>query len=401
MDMFTQDQLEKYAQTLWWGLEKARPVPYKKGDSILLRYDMLALPLAEVVFDLLVKKGLNPIPRATLSPAMEVSFYGQASKDQLEYIHNGERETQGNLNGLISLIAPESLTHLSGINPNQMAITSIARKCLRDIMEKREQDADFAWTLCMYPTQALADSANISLEEYAEQIKNACFLNEDDPIACWEDIFNKAATVKDYLNSLDVDFFHIQSATTDLKVYRGEKRQWIGISGHNIPSFELLLSPDYKYTEGVYYADQPSFRSGNYVEGIRLVFKNGVATEISAKTGEAFVKNQLLMDEGAARLGEFSLTDKKFSKINIFMANTLFDENFGGNFGNCHVAVGASYADTYSGDQKELTKEKKEQLGFNSSALHWDLVNTEEKTVTAHLKNKEAILIYKDGEFVL
>jgi len=89
------------------------------------------------------------------------------------------------------------------------------------------------------------------------------------------------------------------------------------------------------------------------------------------------------------RLGEFSLTDKRFSKINRFMASTLFDENFGGRWGNCHVALGASYADTYSGDVQSLNKEKKARLGFNDSALHWDIVNTENKRVTAHLKNGE------------
>jgi aminopeptidase len=52
------------------------------------------------------------------------------------------------------------------------------------------------------------------------------------------------------------------------------------------------------------------------------------------------------MDRGASRLGEFSLTDRRFSKINRFMANTLFDENFGGRWGNCHVALGASYMPT-------------------------------------------------------
>ena len=45
--------------------------------------------------------------------------------------------------------------------------------------------------------------------------------------------------------------------------------------------------------------------------------------------------------------GEFSLTDKRFSKIDRFMASTLYDENFGGNNGNCHLAVGASYSDTF------------------------------------------------------
>ena len=51
------------------------------------------------------------------------------------------------------------------------------------------------------------------------------------------------------------------------------------------------------------------------------------------------MQKQLTLDEGANRLGEFSLTDRRFSKISAFMANTLFDENYGGEQGNCHVAV--------------------------------------------------------------
>ena len=46
-----------------------------------------------------------------------------------------------------------------------------------------------------------------------------------------------------------------------------------------------------------------------------------------------------------------------------------------------------------------LDEAKKKELGFNDSALHWDLVNTEQKTVTATLKGGEELVIYKDGEF--
>jgi aminopeptidase len=113
----------------------------------------------------------------------------------------------------------------------------------------------------------------------------------------------------------------------------------------------------------------------------------------------SFVAKQLSMDKGANKLGEFSLTDTRFSKIDRFMADTLFDENFGGSYGNCHIAVGSSYSDTYDGDPSRLTKGLKKRLGFNDSALHWDLVNTEEKTVTAHLADGKKIIIYENGKF--
>ena len=81
------------------------------------------------------------------------------------------------------------------------------------------------------------------------------------------------------------------------------------------------------------------------------------------------------------------------------MASTLYDENYGGRHGNCHLAVGASYTDTYDGDPAELTREMKERLGFNDSALHWDLVNTEKKVVTAHLASGKKVVVYENGMF--
>ena len=46
----------------------------------------------------------------------------------------------------------------------------------------------------------------------------------------------------------------------------------------------------------------------------------------------------------------------------------------------------------------EYCRELKE-AGLNDSALHWDLVNTEKKTVTAHLTSGERVIVYDDGMF--
>jgi len=198
---------------------------------------------------------------------------------------------------------------------------------------------------------------------------------------------------------MSVSYYHIQSDNVDLRIKPGKRRQWIGVSGHNIPSFELFLSPDWRGTEGYYFANQPSFRSGNYVENIRLVFEKGRVAGINADTGEDFAVKQLSMDKGAGRVGEFSLTDRRFSRIDRFMADTLFDENYGGQWGNCHIALGASFSDTYDGNPAELTKAMKKGLGFNDSALHWDMVNTERKIVRARLSNGKTTTIYEDGVF--
>jgi aminopeptidase len=399
--LFNPDELRKYAQVMIWGMQKARKNPFIKDDIVLIRSDKSSLPLANLIYESLIRKSINPVIRINPPEDMEKTFFSNAADHQLEFKIPGDAELYSSLNGLISLLGPESLTHLRDIDPSKIGKYAVTKKYLRDILEQRENKGDFGWSLCLYPTQELAAKADLDVQEYKRQIVKAVYLDHDDPGAVWEGIFERSQRVKDWLNSMNVEYFHILSANTDLMVYPGKKRRWLGVSGHNIPSFELFLSPDRRMTRGVFFADQPSYRSGNYVRGVRLEFKDGRVVNSRAQEGEDFLSKQLELDAGASYLGEFSLTDKRFSRIDRFMAHTLYDENFGGPNGNCHVALGASYADTYASDSAELTSELKNELGFNDSALHWDLVNTENKTVFAYLENRDKVVVYDQGQFTM
>jgi aminopeptidase len=392
-------QLNRYADVLLWGLRTARNGRYKKGDVILVRFHLPALRLAEILQARLLTSGMNPVMRLNPTPTMEKDFYTLADADQLIFKPPGIVPLYKQLNGGIFLHAPESITHLSSVDPKKIGRRTLTLKPFRDIMDRRDARGLFGWTLCMLPTREQARHAQLSMAEYTDQIVKACWLNRRDPVSQWQSIYKNAQKVKRWLNKMSVAHYHIESAHIDLIVTPGEQRRWIGLSGHNIPSFELFLSPDWRGTEGVFFANLPSYRSGNLVSDVRLEFKKGSVVGIDAGKGENFIRKQLAMDSGASRVGEFSLTDKRFSKINRFMANTLFDENFGGPNGNCHVAVGSSYADTFAGDPAELTKARKRKLGFNDSALHWDLVNTEKKRVVAHLNSGRRITIYENGRF--
>lgn len=397
--MLTDMQLEKYADVLVWALKVARDKPFKKQDTILVQYNPSARRLAEILYDRILDMGMNPVQRMGLTTAMERGFYEKANIKQLVYLIPGDSELYGSINGRIYLHAPDALTHLKDIDPAKIGKALVARKPLRDILNKREEDGHYSWTLCTLPTDELAKQAMMTHEEYTEQLIKACYLDYDNPVSRWQTILNEVRDIKKWLDSLDVKSIHVESCNIDLKITQGEKRKWIGISGHNIPSFEIFTSPDWRGAEGHYFANLPSFRSGNYVEKVHLTFQKGAVTDIEAETGADFVVKQLSMDRGARRIGEFSLTDKRFSRINRFMADTLFDENHGGEHGNCHIALGASYSVTYRGNPSRLTKEVKRKMGFNDSALHWDLVNTEDKTVTARLSSGRKIIIYEGGIF--
>lgn len=390
--------VERYAQVMRWACGYTNP-NLKKGSTILLRFDIEGLKLAERLYAILIRDGFNVVNRMLPTPYMEKSFYTYSSKEQLTFIFPGERELFENLNSNILIHAPSSLTHLKGIDTSKQAEFLKARKFLRDIMQKRETKKLFGWSLCTYPTQELASQAGLSLEEYTNQIVRACFLDEKDPIKKWKEVFNNINEIKKWLDSLKIDEVRVESNNMDIKIKIGEKRRFLGGSGHNIPSFEIFTSPDARYTEGVYYANLKTFRGGHYIEKIRLEFKNGFAVKISAEKGDDYVKKIMNTDEGAKRIGEFSLTDIRFSRIDKFMADILFDENHGGKYGNCHIAIGSAYLDTYRGNSSQLSKSDREKLGYNDSAIHWDLINTEDKVVRARLKNGKDILIYEKGMF--
>ncbi|HNQ47467.1 MAG TPA: aminopeptidase [Syntrophorhabdus sp.] len=397
--VLTTAELEKYADVLLWGLKTARKSKFKKGDIILIQYENPALPLAEILFKKIVAMGMHPVQRMGLTFGMEKGFFEEADDKQLVFIPPGEKELYENVNGRIFLRAPESLTHLKDIDPARIGTVLVSRKPLKDILDKREEQGFYSWTLCTFPTHELAWQAKTTIRHYAAQIIKACYLDKENPVQEWESILNNVHGIKKWLNSLKIKTLHIEAKNIDLTITPGEKRKWSGVSGHNIPSFEIFFSPDWRGTEGTYYANLPSFRSGNYVKGIRLTFQKGAVVKIEADEGEQFAIKQLAMDKGASRIGEFSLTDRRFSRIDRFMADTLFDENFGGRHGNSHIAVGSSYTESYTGNQADMTKQLKEKLGFNDSALHWDLVNTERKTVTAHLTSGKRLVIYEDGQF--
>ena len=393
--------IEKYADVMIFALKSARKGgKFKPGENILLSFDYPALNLAETIYQKLIEQGFNVIARPYLSESMAKSFYTKANAKQLKFCAPWEKVLNENLNGLIALRAPQNLENLKNVDAKNIALATLARKEVRKIMDEREQKGLFSWTLANYPTEGLAKQAGLSLKDYEKQIASACFLTEKNPAKKFAEVQKEIDEIAKWLSSLPIDTIRTQSKNMDLEITLGANRRFISGGGCNVPSFEIFTSPDFRGTRGTYFSDLMSFRNGNYVKDISLEFKAGRVIKASASTGQDFLKKMLSLDKGACQIGEYSLTDRRFSKINKFMADTLYDENFGGKYGNSHIALGASYIDTFSGNLAKMTKELKKKLGFNDSALHWDLVNTQDKLVTVKLKNGKHLTIYEKGRFL-
>ena len=403
--------LKKYADVLVnFALGGGKGI--KKGDVVRVSCSESAKPLYIAVCNSIVDAGGHVIAhygpddehgdkRRNISVSRH--FYEHAKPHQLDFF------PKKYLKGLVDemdhslfILAEKDPHALKGVDGKKIMRRGLALKPFMDWRHEKEWKGKFTWTIALYGTPAMAKEAGLSEKEYWDQIIKACFLDEKDPIAKWKSVYRDIEKYRTRLNKLSpkIDRLHATGEDMDIWYTLGEKRAWHAGSGRNIPSFEIFTSPDWRGTNGWLRVNQPLYRYSNKITGIQLWFKDGKVVKSSAKTNEKLLK-EMIATEGADKIGEYSLTDRRHSRITKFMAETLFDENMGGRYGNSHIALGMSYRDTYAGDVSKLTDKEAKRLGFNDSSVHTDVVSTTDRTVTAHLKDGKTKVIYKDGKFVL
>ena len=403
--------LKKYADVLInFALGSGKGI--KKGDVVRVSASESAKPLYIAVCNAIVDAGGHVMSnygpdeehgdkRRNISVSRY--FYENAKPHQLNFFP--KKYLKGVIDEMdhsVFLLADKDPHALKGIDPKKMMQRGVALKPFMDSRHEKEWKGKFTWTIGLYGTPGMAKEAGLSEKEYWNQIIKACFLDQKNPIAKWQQVYRDIEKYRSRLNKLSpkIDRLHAKGLDMDLWIKLGDKRSWHAGRGRNIPSFEIFTSPDWRGTNGWIRFNQPLYRYSNKITGIELWFKNGRVVKSKAKTNEKLLK-EMIVTKNADKIGEYSLTDRRHSRITKFMAETLFDENMGGPFGNTHLALGMSYRDTYAGDVSKLTTKQAEKLGFNDSSVHTDIISTTRRTVTAHLKNGTTEVIYKDGQFVL
>jgi len=391
--------LSKYADVMVnFGLTEGKKSV--RGKTILLQVPESAKPMLVALRKAVLMAGAYPLIQY-IPDDMARDFFVLANKSQLAFFP--DKYLRGKIDQIdhnIYVIATSDKLELKGIDPKKIMTNNIANKPYMDWRDEKENKGKFTWTVCMYATDAMAKEAGMRLEAYWNEIIKACYLNAKDPVAKWKAVSGEINQIKNKLNRLQIESLTVKSKNTDLVVGIGKGRQWLGGGGANIPSFELFISPDARLTNGQIYFDQPLYRYGNLIENVSLEFTNGKVTKASATKGENTLL-EMLKVEGANMIGEFSLTDARHSNITKFMAETLFDENRGGKYGNTHIALGSAYKDSYPGDASKVTKKKWQSLGYNESVIHADIVTTEDRVVTATLVGGKEKIIYEKGRFTV
>src|SRR3989338_865421 len=280
----TDQRIEKTAKIL---VEYCNEV--KKGDKVIIDSGVEAAPLIKEIYKLCIQKGAYPKVNIGISGLSEI-YYKYASEEQLQHFPElGLKEAEyGDV--FFSIGSPSNTRSLTSIDPKKMAVRSkITNKISEEILKKR-------WVLFYYPTNAQAQEADMSLEEFEDFVYNATIqdcakISEDE---------NKLKEILD--NGKEV---RIIGKNTDLK-FSIEGRQAVkGDGRNNMPCGEVFIAPVEGSTRGNVEFSFPAVRGGRMVEGVKLKFENGRVVEASATKNETFLKEMLKTDEGASKLGEF------------------------------------------------------------------------------------------------
>ncbi|ADD67533.1 peptidase M29 aminopeptidase II [Denitrovibrio acetiphilus DSM 12809] len=344
----------------------------KEGDIFLIRSETVAEPLVKEFVRKTLEMGAHPVLRMMISEQQSV-FYKYATEKQLEFIPPSVMADAENITAQVYIDSTDNTKQLTNTDKSKVSLYAKSMRKVRDVLMDREEKGEFRWSLCPYPTQAMAQDAEMSLDEYTEFVFNACKLNEADPVAAWKEVDEFQNKVVDILTGTKE--IRIEGKNTDI-TFNVEGRKWINCNGHhNMPDGEVFTSPVEDGVNGQIYFDLPTSYMGVEAGGITLKIDKGRIIEASAEKGDDFLQSVLDTDEGSRLIGEiaFGLNDN----INKPTKNILFDEKIGRTI---HMAVGASYP---------------EAGGKNKSGIHWDMI----KGMADGKVYADGVMIYSEGRF--
>jgi aminopeptidase len=333
-----------------------------EGDQVLVSAEVGAGPLIGALYARLLQVGATAVTQISL-PGMQELFFEHAQELHYQEIPQVTRAIYEGVDAQIGIRAPSNTRALANVDPEKQQALQKRNKPLSEMMLEIDR-----WVLTLFPTEALAQEAHMSLSEYEEFAFEAMGLNEEDPVRYWSQMSAEQERLKARLE--EAREIRIVGPETDLTL-SVEGRTFVNSAGmRNMPCGEVFTGPIEDSANGTVYFGVPAAIAGREISGVRIRLEEGKIVEASAEKGEEYLSSLLDADDGARYLGELGIGTNY--GIRRARANVLFDEKLGG---TVHLAIGRSYAQTG---------------GKNDSSVHTDLV----------CDLREGGALYADGELI-
>lgn len=303
---------------------------------------------------------------------------------------------------------------LKEVKPDRIArVQKASAMALKEYRERMMSNKN-PWCVVSIPTKAWAKKVFPALTEDAavDQLWDAILKTvridgTNDPVKAWQLHQATLEKSKNFMNDCNFkSLMYKNSLGTDLTIELPDGHVWISGAEHtpdgrafiaNMPTEEVFTLPNRNGVNGKVVSSKPLNYHGNLIENFTLTFKEGKVVAYMAEKGQEILQKLLEADDSSSYLGEVALVphNSPISNLNILFYNTLFDEN-----ASCHLALGKAYP-TCIKDGDTMSKEQLEKRGVNDSLIHEDfMIGTADLQITGIKQNGEAVVIFKDGNFV-
>lgn len=367
-------RVQKYAKILVEHSARVKP-----GDRILLEGTTAAEPLLRELYIQILEKGGHPHLMMALPGTMPFSqdelYLTYANDSQLDFVPTFYKLAYDLFEGRIRIHSATNTKGTTNIDAAKITRRSKGTSPITEAQFRRGAEGSFKWVTTLYPTEAYAQDAGMSLMEYEDFVFGAVHAHEENPIAFWQSVKDRQQSAVDFMKGKSQVILRGPNVDLTLSV---KGRTFMNSYGtHNMPDGEIYTGPVEESVNGWVKFTYPANYGGTSVEGAELTFSNGRVTSANAEKNLDFLLKTLDSDERSRYLGEFAIGTN--FDIQKFTGNILFDEKIGGSF---HMALGNGYPETGS---------------KNKSVIHWDMI--------CDLRMDSEILVdgelfYKNGEFV-
>ena len=345
------------------------------GQTFFISSGAIAEPLVQALYEETLRAGANPVLDLSLE-GTQPAFFELASDAQIDWISPTQQWAFNEADARMRILADTNVRELSGVPPEKQTRRQKAMHPYMQKMMERSAAGDLRWNVTLFPTNAYAAEAGMSLREYEDFYYRACLTDQDDPVAAWQDAAAETNRLAEWIEGREEVV--IEGPGTNLKLNVTGRHFKPADGKYNLPDGEFFTGPVEDSAEGEITFHLPTSYTGREVAGVRFRFEAGKVVEATAERGEEFLHTVLDTDEGARRLGELGI-GTNFG-IADGTGEILLDEKIGG---TVHLAIGASYPETG---------------GVNESAVHWDMICDLRRGGSITVDGE---VLQRDGKFVV
>lgn len=335
----------------------------------------IARPLVCELYREVLRAGGYPHTQIEMEELDFIRFT-EASDDQLKFVNPVAKMVAETFDAYIQILSESNTRDLTNADPARQRLHEKAYSKVSKTVRDRTASGDLRWVLTVYPTNAYAQDAEMSLSEYRDYVYRTTYTDHEDPLEKWQDMREFQQSLVEWLRGKNI--IELKGPNVDM-TFSIKGRTFINDAGaFNVPDGEIFTGPVEESVEGWIRIPYPAIYRNREVEGIELRFNNGKVVEASAKKNEEFLLSMLDTDPGARYLGEFGIGTNK--EMDRHIKTILFDEKM---HGTIHIALGAGFPESGS---------------KNDSAIHWDMI--------CEMRNGGQIfvdgdLFYESGEFMI